>query len=118
MSNNEDEEKPVANDIFNQEGFEYLISQLAQTYYFGNNDFENETEIINVWIKLGQLLNIYHILPHHKLIVNSEEGDKILSYVLCSSKKALEHLTDHDIFDDDLIEDSIQAIEDKKKGYN
>jgi hypothetical protein len=107
-------------DVFSQEGFEYLISQLAQTYYFGDNDFEGEQDLLNVWIKIGQLLNIFHILPHHKVIVNNEGDDqtKILSYILCASKKVLEQMTDHDIFDQDMVEQSIKAIEDKKRGYN
>jgi hypothetical protein len=115
----EDDKELLPNNVFNQEGFEFLISQLAETYYFGQNDFEGEQELLNVWIKIGQLLNVFHVLPHHKLIVNSEEGQtKILAYILCASKKVLEQITDHDIFDQDMVEQSVKAIEDKKKGYN
>jgi len=110
----------IPSNVFSQEGFEYLITQLSQTYYFGLNDFEGEQEILNVWIKIGQLLNVFHLLPHHKLIVNNEdEGQtKILSYILCASKKVLDHITDHDMFDQDMVEESVKAVDDKKKGYN
>jgi hypothetical protein len=116
---NEDDRDLLPSNVFNQDGFEYLISQLAQTYYFGSNDFESEQELLNVWIKIGQLLNVFHILPHHKLIVNNDENQtKILSYILCASKKVLEQITDHDIFDQDMVEQSVKEIEEKKKGYN
>lgn len=108
-------------NLFNEEAFEYLISQLSQTYYFGCNDFSNEYELVNIWIKIGNLLNIDHILPNQKLIVNKEneeEEPKVLSFIATSSKKVLEDITDPDIFDEEMVHKCLVAIENKKKEYN
>ncbi len=115
----EDDSSPVREDVVKEDVFQWMLSQLCGAYYEGESELENQTQIFNVWLKLGEILNIPYILPHNRVIVlgDAEDDSKpILSYIMTTNKEVLEDLVEY--IDENTVEKLADSLEERKKKYS
>ena len=98
----EDEEDeitpPAREDLMEEDVFQWAITQLCSLYYNGNSMLENQTQVFNLWLKMGDLLNIFHFLPEYKAVVEStNEGEEspLLSFIMTTDKQVLEEILEN-----------------------
>jgi hypothetical protein len=109
---------PVREDVVEEDVFQWMITQLCGAYYEGESELETETQVFNVWLKLGEILNITHMLPHHRAIVigDAEEDPKpIVSYIMTTNKEVLEDLVEY--IDENTVEKLANSLDERKKKY-
>ncbi len=113
---------PVRGDVLEEEIFQWVLTQLCSAYYEGESELTNETQSFNTWLKIGEILNIPHILPYHKALVlgdggEDDSGEKpILSYIMTTNKEVLEDILES--IDEPVVEKLSDSIEDRKKKYS
>jgi hypothetical protein len=110
---------PVREDLMEEDVFQWAITQLCSLYYNGNSMLENQTQVFNLWLKLGDLLNIFHFLPEYKAVVesSSEESESpLLSFIMTTDKKVLEDILEN--MDEHMILKLKQGIEKRKGSYS
>jgi hypothetical protein len=114
-----DDSPPVREDVVKEDVFQWMITQLCCSYYEGESELENQTQVFNVWLKLGEILNIPHILPYNRAIVlgDAEEDPKpIVSYIMTTNKEVLEDLVEY--IDENTVEKLADSLEERKKKYS
>lgn len=119
MIDDEDNNPPVREDVVGEDIFQWILTQLCSAYYSGESELTNETQSFNLWLKIGEILNIPYILPYHKVVIlgNDEGGDKpILSYVMTTNKEVLDNLLES--IDESVVEKLAESVEERKKKYS
>jgi hypothetical protein len=115
----DDDLPPVREDLMGEDLFQWVLTQLCSAYFSGESEVETQTQSFNLWLKLGDLLNVFHFLPHHKAIVLEDtniEDRPILAYILTTNKEVLEDLTEE--INEKVVEKLSESIEERKKKYS
>jgi len=118
MTEDEDLSPPVREDVAEEDVFQWMITQLCCAYYEGESELETETQIFNVWLKLGEILNVNHILPYHKAVVLGDaegESKPMLCYIMTIDKEVLEDIVEY--IDENTVDKLASSLEERKKKY-